>query len=112
MVAKQEKRLRSRNSWRQIPCWARQQITFPPLQEGRPVTSPMIIEADIERQPTKRVYLDGGSSTEIMYEHYFLRLDEDIQQRLITSYTPLIGFSGEQVQPLGETKLEVTLGTR
>lgn len=46
-----------------------------------------------------------------MYEHCFLGLGEEIQQRLVTSYTPLIGFSGEQVQPLGE-QVRSQLGNR
>lgn len=42
------------------------------MQEGRVGTSPMIIEPDIEGRLTIRVYLDGGGSSEIMYEHYSL----------------------------------------
>ncbi|KAK1418215.1 hypothetical protein QVD17_27358 [Tagetes erecta] len=97
-------------SMRPIPRWAKKKISFPPLRHGRSMTSPVIIEADIEGHTTQRVYLDGGSSSEVMYEHCFLRLDEDLQRRLVASQSPLISFSGETVQPIGEIKLKVSLG--
>lgn len=85
-------------------------ISFLPLRQGKSMVFPMIIEADIEGHLTRRVYLDGGSSNEVMYEHCLLRLDEDLQQRLVTSESPLVSFSGETVQPLWEIRLRVSLG--
>ncbi|KAI3817898.1 hypothetical protein L1987_11698 [Smallanthus sonchifolius] len=47
---------------------------------------------------------------EIMFEHCFKRLDEDLKARLVPYHLPLIGFSGESVLPVGKVTLLVTLG--
>ncbi|GKB43197.1 reverse transcriptase domain-containing protein [Tanacetum coccineum] len=57
-----------------------------------------------------RVYLDEGSSCEVIYEHYFLKLKPSIRSLQVDSYTPLVGFSGEQSWPLGEIPLEIRIG--
>ncbi|GJZ61532.1 hypothetical protein Tco_0617669 [Tanacetum coccineum] len=54
--------------------------------------------------------MDGGSSSEVMYEHYFKSLDVDIKSRLRKSNAPLIGFLGEIYHPLGLIDLKVTMG--
>lgn len=45
-----------------------------------------------------------------MYEHCFLNLDPSIQSRLIKTNTPLVGFAGEAINPLGKLELEVCFG--
>nr|GEV09281.1 hypothetical protein [Tanacetum cinerariifolium] len=57
----------------------------------------------------RRIYVDGGSSSEIMYEHFFRNLSYRTRSRLRESRNLLVGFSGE-VNPLGVIDLEVTIG--
>jgi hypothetical protein len=87
-----------------------QAIRFPPLTRGHSSSSPMIIEAHIEGQSVHRVYLDGGSTSEIIYEHCFIQLKVETRRQLRKSDVPLIGFSGERVMSIGEVVLKVTLG--
>jgi hypothetical protein len=56
------------------------------------------------------VYLDGGSASEIMFEHCFDRLEEKTRSKMRVSNTPLVGFSSEKVHPMGELTLPVTVG--
>jgi hypothetical protein len=51
------------------------------------------------------MYVDSGSASEIMYEHYFMQFDEGTLRALNPEVHPLIGFSGEVVQPLGQIQL-------
>ncbi|KAK1424789.1 hypothetical protein QVD17_20127 [Tagetes erecta] len=44
-----------------------------------------------------------------MYERCFLQLSEETKARLQPSGTPLVGFAGERIHPLGEITLEVCL---
>nr|GEX46748.1 reverse transcriptase domain-containing protein [Tanacetum cinerariifolium] len=46
-------------------------ISFPPLGEEDETEGPMIIEAEMGGHFVHRIYVDGGSSSEIMYEHCF-----------------------------------------
>ncbi|GJY22167.1 hypothetical protein Tco_0394733, partial [Tanacetum coccineum] len=57
-----------------------------------------------------RILVDGGSLSEIMYEHCFRNLDINIRSRLRRCKTPMIGFSGETYHPLGAIDLRVTMG--
>ncbi|GJV03775.1 reverse transcriptase domain-containing protein [Tanacetum coccineum] len=68
---------------------------FPPLGEDEGTEGPMIIEAEIGGHFIHRMYVDGGSALEILYEHCFSRLRPEIKNQLMPVTTPLIGFSGE-----------------
>ncbi|GJX28589.1 reverse transcriptase domain-containing protein [Tanacetum coccineum] len=50
------------------------EISFPPLEEEECTKGPMIIEAEIGGHFIHRMYVDGGSASEILYEHCFNRL--------------------------------------
>ncbi|GAV57545.1 hypothetical protein CFOL_v3_01082 [Cephalotus follicularis] len=58
----------------------------------------------------KRILIDSGSSTDILYKHAFdqLRIPTD---QLKPMKTPLVGFAGEMVHPLGSIDLSVVAGT-
>nr|GFB09970.1 reverse transcriptase domain-containing protein [Tanacetum cinerariifolium] len=56
------------------------------------------------------MYIDGGSSMEILYEHCFNQLRPDIQRQMVPATTSLTGFSGDTTWPLGQLKLLVTIG--
>ncbi|GJX65549.1 reverse transcriptase domain-containing protein [Tanacetum coccineum] len=84
------------------------EITFPPLPNVRSADL-VVIKAYISGRKVNRVYLDGGSSCEIIYEHCFLKLKLSIRSLRVDSNTPLVGFSGEQSWPLEEIPLEITI---
>ncbi|GJS37029.1 hypothetical protein Tco_0535411 [Tanacetum coccineum] len=86
------------------------EISFPPLGEDEGTEGPMIIEAEIGGHCVHRMYVDGGSASEILYEHCFSRLRPEIKRQLIPATTPLIGFSGEIIWPIGQIQLLVAIG--
>ncbi|GKA80878.1 hypothetical protein Tco_0787570, partial [Tanacetum coccineum] len=65
------------------------------LSRKRLVDSPIILEARIKGYQFRRIYVDRGSSSEVMYEHCFRNLGHDIKAKLRDSSVPLVGFSGE-----------------
>ncbi|GJU67095.1 hypothetical protein Tco_1253354 [Tanacetum coccineum] len=58
------------------------------------VDSPIILEALIEGFLVQRIYVEGGSSSEVMYEHCFRNLGAETRAKLKESITTLVGFSG------------------
>ncbi|GJW40387.1 hypothetical protein Tco_0066232 [Tanacetum coccineum] len=75
-------------------------ISFPPLGEEDGTEGPMIIEAEIGGHCVHRMYVDGGSSSEILYEHCFNRFRLEVRNHMIPTTTPLVGFSGEIIWPV------------
>ncbi|GJW60546.1 reverse transcriptase domain-containing protein [Tanacetum coccineum] len=71
---------------------------------------PFVIEAKIGGHMIHRMYVDGGSSTEVLYEHCFNRLGPEIKSQMVPTTTSLTGFSGETIWPLGQLRLLVTIG--
>ncbi|GJX35376.1 hypothetical protein Tco_0246933 [Tanacetum coccineum] len=69
----------------------------------------MIIEAEIGGHCIHCMYANGGSASKILYEHCFSRLLPEIKNQLVPSTTPLIGFSGEIIRPIGQTQLLVNI---
>nr|GFA52085.1 reverse transcriptase domain-containing protein [Tanacetum cinerariifolium] len=67
-------------------------------------------EAKIGGHAIHRMYVDGGSSMEILYEHCFNRLRPEIKSQMVPETTSLTGFSGETTWPLGQLRLLVTIG--
>ncbi|GKA39216.1 hypothetical protein Tco_0731767 [Tanacetum coccineum] len=59
------------------------------------VDSPITLEARIEGYQVRRIYVDRGSSLEVMYEHCFRNLGPDKKAKLRDSRVPLVGFSRE-----------------
>ncbi|GJT32820.1 reverse transcriptase domain-containing protein [Tanacetum coccineum] len=47
------------------------EITFPPLTTTKGTEGPLVIEAEIGGHMIHHMYVDGGSSTEVLYEHCF-----------------------------------------
>nr|GEV27408.1 hypothetical protein [Tanacetum cinerariifolium] len=80
-------------------------ISFPSRRGG--MEGPMIIEAEIGGHCMHRIYVDEGSSSEILYEHCFSKFRLEIKNQLIPANTPLVGFSGETIWPLGQISLLV-----
>ncbi|GAV76975.1 hypothetical protein CFOL_v3_20448 [Cephalotus follicularis] len=58
----------------------------------------------------KRILIDSGSSADILYKHAFDQLRIPVDQ-LKPVKTPLVGFAGETIHPLGSINLSVVTGT-
>ncbi|GKB85565.1 reverse transcriptase domain-containing protein [Tanacetum coccineum] len=56
------------------------------------------------------MYVDGGSSMEVLYEHCFNWLQPEIKSQMVSTTTSLTDFSGETIWPLGQLRLLVTIG--
>ncbi|GJX29012.1 reverse transcriptase domain-containing protein [Tanacetum coccineum] len=86
------------------------EIKFPSLTTSSGTEGPLIIEAEIGRHMIHRMYVDGGSSTEVLYEHCFNQLRPEIKNQMVPATTSLTGFSGETIWPLGQLRLLVIIG--
>ncbi|GKB43317.1 hypothetical protein Tco_0888259 [Tanacetum coccineum] len=71
---------------------------------------PMIIEAEIGGHFVHRIYVDGGASSKVIYEHCFVRFRPEIRSQMIPATTSLIRFSGETIWPIGQISLLVKIG--
>ncbi|GJZ18013.1 reverse transcriptase domain-containing protein, partial [Tanacetum coccineum] len=86
------------------------EITFPPLAASEGTEGPLVIEAEIGGHTVHRMYVDGGSSMEVLFEHCFNRLRPEIKSQMVPATTSLTGFSGETIWPLGQLRLLVSIG--
>nr|GEW50015.1 reverse transcriptase domain-containing protein [Tanacetum cinerariifolium] len=86
------------------------EITFPPLTASSGTEGPLIIKAEMGGHTIHRMYVDGGFSMEIVYEHCFNRLRPEIKSQMVLATTSLTGFSGETIWPLGQLRLLVITG--
>ncbi|GKF28076.1 reverse transcriptase domain-containing protein [Tanacetum coccineum] len=86
------------------------EISFPPIDEEEGAEGPMIIEAEVGGHFIHHMYVDGGSASDIMYEHCFNKLLPEVKSRMVPSTASLIGFSGEIIWPLGQMSLLVKIG--
>nr|GEX37638.1 reverse transcriptase domain-containing protein [Tanacetum cinerariifolium] len=84
------------------------EITYPPLTTNKETGGPLVIEAEIGGHAVQLIYVDGGSSMEVLYEHCFNRLRPKIKSQMVPATTSLTGFSEETIWPLGQLRLLVT----
>ncbi|GJV95451.1 reverse transcriptase domain-containing protein [Tanacetum coccineum] len=103
-------KLKKPMSYEQTEQWMDNEISFPSVPGCQLVDSPIILEALIEGFQVRRIYVDGGSSSELMYEHCFRNLGTKTKARLRESRTPLVGFSGEVNSLMGVINLIVSMG--
>ncbi|GJW28613.1 hypothetical protein Tco_0045488 [Tanacetum coccineum] len=61
----------------------------------------VVVDALIKGFRVRRIHVDGGSSSEVMYEHCFRNLSYRTRSRLKESSVPPVRFSGEVSYPLG-----------
>ncbi|GAV67514.1 hypothetical protein CFOL_v3_11019, partial [Cephalotus follicularis] len=75
-----------------------------------PHDDPVVVTLLVELFTMKRILIDSGSSADILYKHAFhqLRIPAD---QLKPVKTPLVGFAGETIHPLGSINLSVVVGT-
>ncbi|GAV72414.1 hypothetical protein CFOL_v3_15902, partial [Cephalotus follicularis] len=74
-----------------------------------PHDDPVVVTLMVELFTTKRILIDSGSSADILYKHAFDQLKIPVDQ-LKPVKTPLVGFAGEVVNPLGSIDLSVVAG--
>ncbi|GKD42110.1 hypothetical protein Tco_1266755 [Tanacetum coccineum] len=86
------------------------EISFPFVRRFRLMESQIIIGAYIKGFQVRRIYIDGRSSSKVMYEHCFRNLGPDTRANLMESKIPLVGFFGKVNYPLGMIDLSVTMG--
>ena len=74
-----------------------------------PHDDPLVVKLRIGDSDVKRVLIDQGSCSEIMYPDLFHRLGL-IQSDLQPYDAPLVGFSGESIRPMGRITMAVHTG--
>nr|GEV81347.1 reverse transcriptase domain-containing protein [Tanacetum cinerariifolium] len=90
--------------------FAGREISFPPLKGNGEPENLIVIEAEVEGHLIHRMYVEGGSASEVLYEHCFNKLNPKVKNKMIPATTPLLGCSGEISWSLGQISLMVSLG--
>ncbi|GJT73747.1 hypothetical protein Tco_1033033 [Tanacetum coccineum] len=67
-------------------------ISFPTLTADNAVVEPLTIEINAAGHDIHRMYIDGGASADILYEHCFKRLRPEVKSQLNPATTSLTGF--------------------
>ncbi|GJZ68941.1 reverse transcriptase domain-containing protein [Tanacetum coccineum] len=86
------------------------ELTFPVIPRYQLTGEPIILEGIIKGNKVQRILVDGGSSSEIMYEHCFRNLNVNIRSKIRRCRALMVGFLGETYHPLGVIDLRVTIG--
>ena len=89
-----------------------QAITFTDEDAARihhPHDDAIVITLLIADYTTRRVLVDNGSSADILYYPTFQQMNLG-QDQLHPVYSPLVGFGGMKVQPVGTITLPVVVG--
>ena len=74
-----------------------------------PHNDPLVVTLRIGNYDVQRVLIDQGSFAKVMYQDLYEKLDL-AKAKLSSFTTPIFGFSGEPVIPLGKTVLPVLAG--
>ncbi|GJU74499.1 reverse transcriptase domain-containing protein [Tanacetum coccineum] len=86
------------------------ELTFLAIPRNQLTDEPIILEGMIEGNQVRRILVDGGISSEIMYEHCFRNLNVNIRSKLRRCRASMVGFSGETHHPLRVIDIRVTMG--
>nr|GEW09963.1 reverse transcriptase domain-containing protein [Tanacetum cinerariifolium] len=86
------------------------EISFPTLTADNTVVEPLTIEIYAGGHDIHRMYIDGGASADILYEHCFQRLRPEVKSQLNPATTSLTGFTREKIWPIGKIRLLVIVG--
>ncbi|GJY37124.1 hypothetical protein Tco_0422502 [Tanacetum coccineum] len=86
-----------------------EEMIFPSIQNRALSVDPILISVRVYEWQVERVLLDGGASCDIIYDHCFLKHQKEVREMRKDVYTTLSGFFGEQVNPLGEISLQITV---
>ncbi|XP_074556805.1 uncharacterized protein LOC141812691 [Curcuma longa] len=69
----------------------------------------LVIRATVANYDIGRVFVDTGSSVNILFANTFQQMDI-VEDSLAPLTTPLYGFTGNEVRPLGQITLPISLG--
>ncbi|CAA0830214.1 Unknown protein, partial [Striga hermonthica] len=86
-------------------------MNFGPADVGkveRPHNDALMITAQVSGYEVQRIFVDTGSSVNVIFYDCLKRMDLDIE--LSPLHTSLFGFNGSEVAPLGEATHAVVLG--
>ncbi|KAD5802628.1 hypothetical protein E3N88_13988 [Mikania micrantha] len=81
-----------------------------PTNDGFYSTRSFNITTLVGKYKMRRIFINTGSSSDILYEHTFRRMSWEDQQAMERVDYPVMGFSGERVKPMGKISLPVTIG--
>ncbi|XP_059434521.1 uncharacterized protein LOC132167531 [Corylus avellana] len=73
----------------------------------QPHDDPLVVTVMVANHMIHRILVDNGSSADVLYWPIFKQMGID-RDRIKPFGSPLIGFAGEQVQPIGLISLHVT----
>ncbi|XP_059650749.1 uncharacterized protein LOC132296580 [Cornus florida] len=76
----------------------------------QPHDDPLVVSMVVANYTITRILIDNGSSADIIFSHVFDQMMIG-RERLRPMTSPLVGFSGDKVYPLGAVTLPVTAGT-
>ncbi|GJR99174.1 MAK10-like protein [Tanacetum coccineum] len=91
--------------------WMNTPITFPLISADDVSDEPLIIKVKVEGYLVRRVFVDHGVIVQVMFEHCFDNLPSSVRACLTQTQTELVGFSGEQLIPMGKIELKVMFGS-
>jgi hypothetical protein len=70
----------------------------------------LVVTIMVENHTIHRILVDNGSSADILYLPIFKQMGIN-QERIKPFGSPLVGCTGEKVQPMGIISLSITMGT-
>ncbi|XP_059461825.1 uncharacterized protein LOC132190804 [Corylus avellana] len=76
----------------------------------QPHDDPLVVTVTVANHMIHRILVDNGSSADVLYWPVFKQMGIDCERIELFS-SPLVGFTGEQVQPIGLISLPVMAGT-
>ncbi|GJR65821.1 reverse transcriptase domain-containing protein [Tanacetum coccineum] len=87
-----------------------EEMIFPQIHNRAPSMDPILISILVYGRQVGKNLLDRGVACDIIYENCFLKLRIEVIERRKDVYTILLRFFDEQVSPLGEISLKITVG--
>ncbi|XP_059451058.1 uncharacterized protein LOC132181846 [Corylus avellana] len=70
----------------------------------------LVVTVTVANHLIHQILVDNGSSADVLYCPVFKQMGID-RERIKPFSSPLVGFAGEQVQPIGLISLPITIGT-
>ncbi|XP_059461787.1 uncharacterized protein LOC132190753 [Corylus avellana] len=70
----------------------------------------LVVTLIVANHNVHRFLVDDGSSADILYWSTFKKLNLG-QEKIVPTNYPLMGYAGEQVQPVGSIELQITAGS-
>jgi hypothetical protein len=74
-----------------------------------PHTNAIVVTLQVANHRIHRMFIDNGSLADILYWSAFQNMEIN-PEKVISATCPLVGFAGEQVEPVGSIELPVTTG--